>query len=97
MFKIAQQKVPESKLHLGDITAFNLHESYDVVICIYDTINHLTSSDQWRLVFENAKNHLSDNGLFIFDINTSGRLEMLAKEPPCYQGGWRPRNGDASP
>ena len=80
MLKVAQEKVPQAKLHLGDISDFNLGATFDVVICVFDTINHLLEFGQWQQMFRCAHEHLKDGGLFIFDINTLGRLAKLSTE-----------------
>src|SRR5262249_41688764 len=41
MLKVATRNVPEARFVEGDITAFSLGEKFDVVICVFDTINHL--------------------------------------------------------
>ncbi len=75
MLRQAQQKLPNTHLHLGDITRFDLGEHYDVVICVFDTINHLLDLGLWRSTFANAARHLNDGGLFLFDTLTIGRLD----------------------
>ncbi len=80
MLKLARQKVPQATLHHGDITTFKLTQAFDVILCVYDTINHLITFNEWELVFKQAYKHLKENGLFIFDINTLGRLELLSKQ-----------------
>ena len=45
----------------------------------YDTINHLTLFSDWKKVFRNVSDHLKDNGLFVFDINTLHKLDFISK------------------
>jgi hypothetical protein len=59
-----------------------LPSQFDVVICMFDTLNHVMTMDGWLAVFERAYEHLSDGGLFIFDVNTTGRLRRLCHAPP---------------
>ena len=77
MLHIARRKVPSAHLQLGDITNFDLGHHYDVIICIFDTINHLSSLKAWEKMFELTTRHLGPAGLFIFDMNTIGRLKRL--------------------
>ena len=81
MLTLAKRKAPRAKLILGDITDFSLAESFDAVVCPFDTMNHITSLAKWRKVFENAHKHLSSNGVFIFDVNTEFKMEMYRKDP----------------
>jgi SAM-dependent methyltransferase len=82
MLSIAARTVPGARLVRGDITAFTLPSRFDVVICMFDTLNHVVTMDGWLALFRCAHEHLSDGGLFIFDVNTTGRLRRLADAPP---------------
>jgi len=85
MLQIAQHKLPAATLHEGTIAGFELHEQFDVIICVFDTLNHLTDFSDWRKLFASAKKHLRSNGLFIFDMNTIGRLQALSHIPSYVQ------------
>jgi SAM-dependent methyltransferase len=82
MLAIAADRVPGARLLRGDMTAFRLPDRFDVVICMFDTLNHLPGFDSWLALFDRADEHLSDGGLFIFDVNTAGRLRRLEGAPP---------------
>jgi SAM-dependent methyltransferase len=53
-----------------------------VVICVFDSINHVRRFSDWKRVFASVFQHLSPGGCFIFDINTQGKLERHIAEPP---------------
>jgi SAM-dependent methyltransferase len=78
MLTFARRRCPAARLIQGDITSFSLSEKFDVVVCVHDTLNHVTTLEGWTSVFANVADHLYDGGLFIFDINTLGRLRDLA-------------------
>lgn len=82
MLSVAAHTVPSARLVQGDITAFTLPDRFDVVMCMFDTLNHVTTVDGWLSLFRCAHEHLSASGLFIFDVNTTGRLRALAGAPP---------------
>jgi len=82
MLAIARRKLPHVKLYLQDITSFHLNQRFDAIICVFDSINHLPRFSDWQKVFRGVKAHLSDGGLFIFDVNTPGRLHRLSHSPP---------------
>ena len=82
MLKIAAEKVNRSILHKGDIRNFIPSKKQDVVICLYDTINHLLLFNEWKKVFKNVFNSLNENGLFIFDFNTFYKLDLLSEISP---------------
>ncbi|HTE22185.1 MAG TPA: class I SAM-dependent methyltransferase [Candidatus Limnocylindria bacterium] len=82
MIDIARKKLPGVKFKVGDMAATDFGKTFDVVLCVFDSVNHLEKWDDWRQMFQNVHKHLNDGGLFIFDINTIQRLEWLANNPP---------------
>lgn len=82
MITIAKKKVPYAKLVVGDMTDFSFPLKFDVILCIFDSINHLTAFSQWQKVFLLASKHLTADGIFIFDMNTPKRLQTLTTFPP---------------
>jgi SAM-dependent methyltransferase len=82
MLAVASEKVPTARLLLGDIDDFWLDERFDVVACVFDTLNHLLTFEAWLSLFDSVYDHLVEDGLFIFDVNTVGELRRLGEEPP---------------
>ena len=64
------------------MASFSLGERFDVVICVFDSLNHLMTFERWNSMFAAAYDHLADGGIFIFDVNTVGELRRLGDEPP---------------
>jgi SAM-dependent methyltransferase len=81
MLAAAARCAPTARLVRADITTFSLGARFDVVICMFDTINHLPSLKEWRAMFDRVHEHLAAGGLFVFDINTAGRLRRLWHGP----------------
>jgi cyclopropane fatty-acyl-phospholipid synthase-like methyltransferase len=81
MLRIARAKLPKVELHRADMTAFDLGRTFDAIICMYDSINHLLTFRSWKEVFRCSAKHLAKRGLFIFDINTEAQLQRHAREP----------------
>ena len=81
MLKIAQQKLPAVTFNKADISNFTLNKRFDAVICVFDTINHLLDIKLWNNTFQAAAAHLSDEGVFLFDTLTTGRLRAESKMP----------------
>jgi SAM-dependent methyltransferase len=77
MLARAAQSVPAAILVRADMTDFRLAARFDVAICMFDTLNHVSSLDGWLSLFSRVHEHLVDGGLFIFDVNTVGRLRRL--------------------
>ncbi|HEX9066859.1 MAG TPA: class I SAM-dependent methyltransferase [Streptosporangiaceae bacterium] len=79
MLAIAASAAPAARLVRDDITTFALGTRFDVAICVFDTLNHLTTLASWQALFGRVREHLADGGLFVFDVNTTGRLRRLGQ------------------
>jgi SAM-dependent methyltransferase len=81
MVMIAQAKLPNVVFHIEDMTSFTLAEKFDVIICVFDSVNHLLLFEQWESLFDRAKLHLNEDGVFIMDVNTISKLERFSGLP----------------
>src|SRR3989338_3159390 len=63
------------KVALGDISNFNLGRKYDLILCIFDSLNHLSTLAKLESCFKSVKRHLC--GLFIFDLNSDYRINEI--------------------
>ncbi len=74
MVHVAKNKAEKfnKMIHLfqGDMTAFCFKREFDIIVCLYDSINYLLDFDTWQFVFKCAEQNLKSGGLFIFDICT---------------------------
>ena len=82
MLSIARKKVPRSRLFRQDMVDFRIDGRFDVIFCVFDSINHVRRFSDWKRVFAAVRRHLSPGGCFIFDINTQRKLERLIAGPP---------------
>jgi SAM-dependent methyltransferase len=82
MLSIARSKVPSATFIEGDMASFELNRQFDVVICVFDTLNHLTAFDRWVSMFDCVHSHLVDGGIFIFDVATLGFLKRINDMAP---------------
>ena len=78
MVKIARDKFPLIKFRVMDMRDFNLKAKFDLITCLFDSINHLASFKDWRKTFLSAYSHLNDNGRFLFDVNTISAVNKHA-------------------
>mgnify|MGYP001608605328 CR=1 FL=1 len=78
----ARKKVPNAILSIEDMRHFKLDRNFDVILCLFDSMNHLLSRKDWEMVFNASFDHLNKNGIFIFDINTQHALSILAESSP---------------
>jgi len=82
MLAIAAAKVPGARFVECDMRSFDLGKRFDVVVCVFDTINHLLDVGSWASLIESAHRHLATDGLFVLDVNSVGELRRLGDEPP---------------
>jgi SAM-dependent methyltransferase len=82
MLDVAAEKLPGVPLFEDDMTRFALGQSFDVVLCVFDSLNHLLRFKEWEAVFDRAREHLADRGMFVFDVNTERKLASFADAPP---------------
>jgi len=75
MLAEASKKQLDADLVHGDIRSLRMERTFSVVACVYDTLNHLRPAE-WLAVFQTAALHLAPGGVFLFDINTLGRLQQ---------------------
>jgi ubiquinone/menaquinone biosynthesis C-methylase UbiE len=77
MIDVAQKKIRKGTFYKRDMTSFSIDEKFDVIFCVFDSINHLVKFSDWEKTFKSVKNHLAPGGVFIFDINTEFKLASL--------------------
>lgn len=81
MLEVAARRLPGVRLFHEDMRRFTLRESFDVILCLFDSMNHLLRFREWEAVFDRAHRHLGERGILIFDVNTERMLAALAEEP----------------
>lgn len=81
MLSIARRKLPRVRFFRQDMVKFDLGKKFDVIICVFDSINHVLKFSDWKKIFARAAQHLEQGGLFLFDINTEAKLERLIRAP----------------
>jgi len=84
MLRRARQKVPRGHFSRQDMTRFRLPVKFNVILCVLDSLNHITTFAGWRRVFQSVREHLVDGGVFIFDVYTIGKLRSLATDGPFF-------------
>lgn len=73
MIEKARIKCKDNKnieFYHGDFRDFKINKEFDLVLCCYDSLNHVKSLEDIELVFQRVKDHLAEKGFFIFDIVT---------------------------
>lgn len=82
MIEQARRNFPEGEFVQGDIRDFTVDRQFDVVTCLFDTINHLPAAEDWEKTFDGAAAHLKPGGIFLFDMVTHSLLQRAADLGP---------------
>lgn len=62
------QKLYGSRIFWGDMRTTCFNKKFDLVTCIFNSINHLANVEELEETFRNAERHLRKNGIFFFDV-----------------------------
>lgn len=77
LLRIAKNKNKNSKFENQNIKNFKFNEKFDIIICSFDTINHILKFKNWQKIFENINFHLKNEWFFIFDYNTKEKFKNI--------------------
>lgn len=73
MLQFAEGKFPyglKPDLILGDFRDFEIDMKFDMILCFSDSINYITTPEELEKIFREVQQHLSEGGVFIFDVIT---------------------------
>jgi SAM-dependent methyltransferase len=80
----------DRKIDLGfvqaDMRDFNFEGHFDLVLSFFDSLNYLTTEGELLECFKNTAAVLKDNGLFIFDMNSIGRINTIEEKSFVIEG-----------
>nr|WP_280518530.1 class I SAM-dependent methyltransferase [Lederbergia wuyishanensis] len=84
MLMVAREKA-ESKglnIHLFEQDMTQLEElgTFDIISIFCDSLNYLNTPDDVQKTFKNVSAHLSDGGLFLFDVHSPYKIEQFMSE-----------------
>lgn len=65
--RIAAQKHPAGRFVEADMTDFELHRRYDVVLCLFSSIGYLTTFDQLTRAFTCFRRHAAPGGVVLVE------------------------------
>lgn len=69
-----------------NMTDFSFENKFDLILSFFDSFNYLTDIDQLQSCFENAAESLTKDGLFIFDMNSVGRIRTIEEKSFVIEG-----------
>jgi ubiquinone/menaquinone biosynthesis C-methylase UbiE len=65
------------KVHLQDMLEFNLEQKYDIILCIFDSLNYILNTSDLTKCLKCVEKHLTASGLFIFDLNSDYKINNI--------------------
>jgi SAM-dependent methyltransferase len=90
MLHFARENAPGVEFIHGDARTFQLPESFECVISAFDSLNHLMELDELTMVFRGVYEALTNDGIFLFDLNLedvseflSNTLDMVEEDHVC--------------
>ena len=75
-FKFMEQNTKAMIVH-QDMTKLNLNHKFDLITCVLDSTNYILEDTKLLDYFKSVYNHLKDEGIFIFDINSFYKLTNI--------------------
>ena len=69
MLELAKNRLENQSVELiqADMTSFDIDDQFDVITCLFDSINYLESEERLLLFFNHVSNYLKNDSLLIFD------------------------------
>lgn len=77
MLAIAAQKSNVVNWIEADMTDFELEQHFDVITIFCDSLNYLPERENVSDTFKNVYRHLSQDGVFMFDVHTAYKMNTL--------------------
>lgn len=72
MLKVAQAKMEKNRIKIplftGDMVDFDTGERYDILLAIFDTVNHIVDMIDLKKHFRSVFSNLNPGGIYIFDV-----------------------------
>ena len=60
-----------------NMISFDINKSFDAVVSICDSINYIIKDKDLEETFQNVYDHLEEDGIFVFDINSHFKLKHI--------------------
>ena len=69
MVSYARRNAPQASFLVDDARSFDVGQGFDVVLCNFDSLNHIMSEEDLGAVFDRVAHSLRAGGTFAFDMN----------------------------
>ena len=74
--KLRNAKV-KGKILCQDMCELDLNRTFDLITCVLDSTNYLLEDEDIEDYFNSVYNHLKEQGVFVFDINSYYKLSEI--------------------
>ena len=74
--KLKENRI-KGKIICQDMTEMQLNRKFDLITSVLDSTNYITDEDDLKKYFSSVKEHLKDDGIFIFDVNSYYKLSQI--------------------
>ncbi len=76
MLDLARRNAPDATFVLGDARAFDTERPFDLVVCTFDSLNHVMRAEELGEVFRAVFCALRPGGRFAFDLNLDAKYRF---------------------
>ncbi|NLZ33473.1 class I SAM-dependent DNA methyltransferase [Clostridium isatidis] len=76
-FSKFQEENIDCKLICQNMSELNLNRKFDLITSVLDATNYILEDNDFFDYLKSVKDHLKDNGIFIFDINSYYKLSKI--------------------
>lgn len=81
MLTIAYDKFQQNDVNCQflcqDMSELSLGKKFDLITCVLDSTNYIVQDDDIQSYFKSVFDHLKDDGIFIFDINSYYKITQI--------------------
>lgn len=74
--KLKENRI-KGKIICQDMTEMQLNRKFDLITSVLDSTNYITDEYDLKKYFNSVKEHLKDDGIFIFDVNSYYKLSEI--------------------
>jgi SAM-dependent methyltransferase len=67
MLAVARERLPNVRLHEGDMTDFDLGKRFDAVVCMFSSIGYVRTEEQLRSAITSMARHLEPDGVLVVE------------------------------
>jgi len=80
MLEVAKKK--GLKVHHANMVNFEMRRKFDLTLCVFDSLNYIQEQSELLRCFNSVRSHLDTEGLFIFDMNSSYKINKIIPRNP---------------